>query len=256
MTSTEFRRGAIDASGCIGEGWRLVTRNLGLYIGMCIVTMVLIGCVPIISSLLMGPMMGGFAYVVLRDMRDEPIDFGMLFKGFEKFLPLMILGVIQAIPGIIFQVLQWTVDLGRLMSGRMDTDTQFYQSSGVGSAALLVPFIIVMIGIFLAIMVWHAALLFAIPLIIEQDLGVGEAIKQSLAAVFGNLGGIIVLIILGGFVALLGILALCFGLLVAMPVVWAANVFAYRQVFPLIEQNFNMAPPPPTVYGDFGQGMN
>jgi hypothetical protein len=43
---------------------------------------------------------------------------------------------------------------------------------------------------------------------------------------------------------------------VAIPVIWGANVFAYRQVFPLIEQNFNMNPPLPTAYGsDFGSGM-
>jgi hypothetical protein len=41
----------------------------------------------------------------------------MLFNGFERFLPLMILGLIQAIPGIIFQIVQSTVDLSRIAIG-------------------------------------------------------------------------------------------------------------------------------------------
>ena len=96
---------------------------------------------------------------------------------------------------------------------------------------------------------------FAIPLILERDLGVFDAIKFSAKAAFSNLGGLIVLMILGGLVGILGVLALCLGIFVAIPVIYAANAFAYRQVFPLIEQNFNLAPPPPTEYGNFGSGM-
>ncbi len=256
MNSLNYRRGAIDASECIGGAWGLVTRNIGLYIGMGIVTMVLIGCIPILNIVLLGPMMGGFAYVVLRDMRDEPVDFGMLFKGFEKFVPLMVIGLIQAIPGIIIQILQWTVDVGRLMAGGATWGTDFYQSSTPSfDAAMMGPFLIVVIGLILFSIVWHMAMIFAIPLVVEHDLSVGEAIKQSLEATFGNIGGIIVLIILSALVAILGMLAICVGLLVAVPVIWAANVFAYRQVFPAFEQNLNMNPPPPTAYSDFGSGM-
>jgi hypothetical protein len=70
------------------------------------------------------------------------------------------------------------------------------------------------------------------------------------------MGGIILLMILGGLVGLLGFIALCLGIFVAIPGVWAANVCAYRQVFPLLDGRFNMNPPLPTAYGSsFGQGM-
>src|SRR5690242_14590825 len=100
MTSVQYQRGAIEASDCIGSAWTLVTRNFFLYVGGCIVLLLLIGCIPVLNWILFGPMMGGFYYLVLRDMRDEPVDFGMLFKGFDKFLPLMIVGLIQIAPSI------------------------------------------------------------------------------------------------------------------------------------------------------------
>ena len=55
--------------------------------------------------------------------------------------------------------------------------------------------------------------------------------------------------------ALAGVLALCIGIFFVIPIIYAANAFAYRQVFPWVRDNFNMAPPPPTAYGDFGSGM-
>ncbi len=247
MTNINPQRSAIDASACVRNAWELVKRNLGLYIGVGLVTILLISCVPFVNFLLIGPVMGGFSYIVLRDMHDEPLDFGMLFKGFEKFIPLMVIGLIQAIPAIVFQILQWTTDLSRLAAGSGGSEPL--------QTGLMLGLITVFFVYFIFQLLWNAALIFAIPLIMEHDIGVLEAIKFSFAAVFGNLGGIIVLSILCGLVGLLGFIALCFGIFVAIPVVWTANVFAYRQVFPMIEQNFNIMPPPPNAYGDFGQGI-
>lgn len=262
MTYIEFQRGAISPGDCIGGGWNVVSTRFGMYLGIGLLTLILIGCIPLVNLFLMGPVLGGFYYVVLRDMRGEPVDFGMMFKGFERFVPLMVVGLIQSIPGIIFQIMQYTVDLARLAgldklspAGRGD----FYQASSpdVGIATgLSLVFILFVIGFSLFSIVWNLAFQFAVPLIIEHDLGVGEAIKLSISAALGNLGGMIVLMLLEGLVAILGVLAICVGFFVAVPVIYAANAFAYRQVFPLIDQNFNMSPPPPNAYGSsFGSEM-
>jgi len=256
MTNIQFQSGAINPGDCIGNAWELVKRNLGLYIGTGLVTILMISCIPLVNFFLLGPMMGGFAYIVLRDMRDEPVEFGMLFKGFEKFVPLMIVGVIQAIPGIIFQIVQWTIDLTQLAVDMNGSSGNFYQSNDFEplQTGLVFGMVIIFLVYFIFQMIWNAVLIFAIPLIMEHDIGVIEAIKTSLSAVFSNIGGVIVIMILGGLVGLLGFLVLCVGIFVAIPVMFAANAFAYRQVFPFIDQQrFNMAPPPPTAYG-FGGG--
>lgn len=256
MNYPEHNSGAISPGDCIGNAWELVKRNLGLYIGMGLITLILIGCIPIINFFLIGPVLAGFYYVVLRDMRDEPVDFGMMFKGFEKFVPLMLIGLIQSIPGVIFQILQLTIDVARLVnlprtgSGGVD----FFQGGNSEIATgLMILGIVVGLVFFVIMIFWTIAFQFAIPLAMEHDLGVVDAIKLSAKGGFSNFGGIIVLYILGGLVGLLGFLALCLGYFVAVPVIYAAFAFAYRQVFPAaFEQQFNMTPPPPTAYGDFG----
>ncbi len=258
MMNVEFMRGGIDAGGCISNAWNLIKQNFGLYLGVAIVSMILAGCIPCISLFLVGPILAGVYYVVLRDMRGEPIEFGMMFKGFEKFVPLMVIGIIQSIPEIIGQILRITADVGRigLTGAGGDRNFDFFQNDA--GTAIATGFIVLIVIIALVIMVfaivWRVLLFFAIPLVLEYDLGVMDAIKLSARAATGNVGGLVFLFILEFFVALLGILALCVGLFVAIPVIYIANAFAYRQVFPLIEQRFNMTPPPPNEYG-FGGGQ-
>lgn len=258
MFSTQYQKGAIDPGGCVSQAWELVKRNFGLYIGVGLVTMILISCIPFVNFFLLGPMMGGFAYIVLRDLRNEPIDFGMLFKGFEKFVPLMVLGLIQAVPGILFQIFQYAVDISSFLTGRGSSSPDFYQGTDPGLSALqtgaITGIVIVFIGYMVFQMIWNAALTFAIPLVVERNTSIGEAITLSLGAVFSNLGGLIVLVILNALVGLLGVLACGVGIIVALPVTFAAYVIAYRQVFPSFEgSSVNTSPPPPDAYGNFGQ---
>lgn len=260
MSEVAFVSGAIDAGDCVSRAWGLVSRRMGLYIGIALVAFVLLGCIPFANALLIGPMMGGFYYIVLRDLRDEDVEFGMLFKGFEKFLPLMVVGLIQSAPGLVLTVVQYAMEFMRLASGssRGRGDIDFYQSSGSAlDTGLSMAFLIFVIIMVVVGMVWAIVLTFAVPLVMEQNLRVGEALMTSAKAAFGNLGGLILLIILNAMVALLGLLAICVGLIVAIPVIYGANAVAYRYVFPYVDrQNDNMAPPPPTAYGSgtYGTG--
>ena len=261
MTNLQFETGAINPTDCIGNAWTQVTAKFGMYLGMGLVTLILVSCIPLISMFLLGPVVGGFYYVALKDMRGEPVEFGMLFRGFDKFVPLMVIGLIQSIPAVIFQIIRFVGNIAQFASST-STGSQrgdFFQPSaadlglgqGIGIAMVLVAIVFAIISI-----VWAIALQFAIPIALENDIGAIEAIKLSISAATSNLGGLIVLIILAVLVGLLGMLALCIGLFVAIPVIWVANAFAYRQVFPLIERNLNFNPPPPNAYGgNFGSGM-
>jgi uncharacterized membrane protein len=104
--------------------------------------------------------------------------------------------------------------------------------------------------------VLRISLYFALPLIMEKQLGVGDAIKLSFSAGWANFGGIFLLSLLEGLMAIAGVLACGIGLLFVMPILYAANAFAYRQVFPDSTPNMNYAPPSPAAYGsNFGQGQ-
>ncbi|HMT08329.1 MAG TPA: hypothetical protein PKA82_10020 [Pyrinomonadaceae bacterium] len=265
MKHISFESGAIRAGDCVSNAWNQMSAKFGLYLGVGLVTYIMVGCIPIVSIFLFGPVMAGFYYVSLKDMRGEPVEFGMLFRGFDKFLPLMIIGLLQSIPAIIIQILRFVSDFASLMgSGGFGSPPSrrgdFFQSSGLPdfglSEGLMIGLAIVGVILFLISIVWAIVFRFAIPLAMEHDLGVTDAIKLSASAAFSNIGGIILLFLLYIVVALLGVLALCIGIFVAIPVIWIADAFAYRQVFPLIEQRMNFEPPPPTAYGSsFGQGL-
>lgn len=270
MTNIQYYKGAIDATGCISNSWNLVSTNYGLYLGICALatlTMLILSCIPCLNVLVIGlvnaPLIGGIYYVVLRDMRGEPIDFGMMFKGFEKFVPVMIVGFVQAVPTIIFTILQYALDLTRVATqilGQQGIGTgDFYQSSGGTELAiaggLLAVYLVVVVAYLLIAIAWYISFAFAIPLVIEHNIGAIEALQLSAKAGWGNFGGLIVLAILGGLIALAGFIALCIGILFVIPIIYAAQAFAYRQVFPAINAptTYN-TPPPPTEYGgSFGQ---
>jgi uncharacterized membrane protein len=263
MFMPQFMPGAIDAGDCISNAWNMLKNNYGMYLGIAIVAILLTGCIPCLNIFIMGPIMGGVYYVVLRDMRGESVDFGMMFKGFEKFVPLMVIGLIQAIPGVIAQILRFTIDLGQLglSGGRGSGDFQFFQAAerdaALAGGLVIVAAIVGILFFFIAI-AWWALTFFAVPLAMEYDLGAIDALKLSARAATSNVGGLILLFIFTILLMIVGLLLLCVGtFLLSVPVMYLANAFAYRQVFPLLEQNnFNMGPPPPAAYGTgFGSGM-
>ena len=264
MTNLSYNSGAIDVSGCVGNAWELVKRNIGLYIGVNLVGMLLIlvvSCIPFAGLFLTAPLMGGLVYIALRDTNNEPIEFGMMFKGFERFVPLMVVGLIQGIPGLIFTIFRFTFDIANIftqMGNRGGRRGDFFQAADLSGlmAGLSALVIIVSLGFIVFSIVWTLLFFFSIPLVIDRNMGPIDAIKLSASAAMSNLGGLILLLILGALINILGMIVLCFGLLVSIPVTWVANTVAYRMVFPMLNPTYRTTPPPPTSYGStFGQGM-
>ncbi len=256
MYKPQFIRSAIDAGDCVSNAWSLIKPNYWLFFGISLVTYLLIACIPCLNVFLMGPVMGGFYYTALRAMRGEPIDFGMMFKGFEKFLPLMVVGLIQSIPTMIYQGFDITIRFSNfgiesLLSGAGsesgEFDPRILLASGYVVVIVVIAFLLMVFS-----MIWAITFAFAVPIMMEQDLASPlEALKLSARASWSNVGGIILLGIFSVLLAFAGVLALCIGVFFVLPIVWVAWAFAYRQVFPLDSSYTppNIMPPPPTAYG-------
>lgn len=264
MINIQHNSGAIDASGCISRGWDLIKNNYWMYLGITLIAAIMISCIPIANLFLFGPVMVGVYYTLLREMRGEPVEFGMMFKGFEKFVPAMAAGLIQNIPGIIFQIFQWTFDIGsRIMMSRPGRGGRDIFQSGGGEpdlgplAAFTGIYLIIIVAFLLFSIVWHIAFIFVMPLIAEHEIGPIEAIKVSARAGFSNVGGLILLLILQTLIAIAGVIALCVGVFFVMPLLYAATAVAYRQVFPDINPSaYRDVPPSPDAYGStYGRGQ-
>jgi len=255
-----FNSGAIKASDCISDAWELIKDNYWMFWGMAMLGVVLLGCIPCVNVFLAGPLMVGIYIAVLTKMRGGVVTFDMLFKGFEKFVPAMVVGLIQNIPEIISTVLRFTINLADLgLKSRGGRDFDFFAPSDMAPAlagGLIVLIIIVVLASIAFGIAWHITFMMALPLLAEHDLGPMEAIKLSARAGWSNPGGIIVLAILQFLIMLLGVLALCIGWLFVIPVIIVSNFIAYRMVFPETSQNsvYNEPPRPDYYGGSFGAG--
>src|SRR6266850_5600483 len=100
--SIEFRRNAVEPMECIRAGWNLIRNQYWLFVGMTAVGVMIGSVVPL--GLLMGPMMCGLYLAQLQTRRGQPIEFGILFKGFDFFGDSLIATLLHMIPAIVIIV--------------------------------------------------------------------------------------------------------------------------------------------------------
>src|SRR4051812_15369261 len=94
-----FNRNVVQPMECLKAGWALVKEQYWLFVGIMAVGILIAGVVPM--GILMGPMMCGIYLVLLQHMRGRPIEFGMLFKGFDYFVESLIATLLQFVPVLL-----------------------------------------------------------------------------------------------------------------------------------------------------------
>ena len=109
MTTPEipYKRKAVDPVECIKAGWELVKPQYWLFVGMTFVAFFIGSAVPL--GILMGPMMCGIYLTCFARRRREPVEFGLLFKGFDFFGPSVIATLLHALPIIAILVPTYTL---------------------------------------------------------------------------------------------------------------------------------------------------
>ena len=233
---TSFNSGVVSPVECLKAGWAAIKDRYWLFLGVTLVATLLGGAVPIV---LIGPMMCGLYMCLLAKMRREPIEFGLLFKGFDYFVPALVAAAIQIVPVLVLVI------LGDLIFFAFTFAVMPHDRGE--SLPLIFWFGLTVFVIFAMIvsLVIHAIFLFAYPLIVDRRLSGWEAIKTSYRAVLKNLGGIVGLIFLNVGLGIVGFLCCFVGVYFVLPVTYAAYAAAYRQVFPETSMNFPPSPPPP-----------
>jgi uncharacterized membrane protein len=237
----EFRRGVVAPLECIKEGWALIKEQYWLFFGITIVGMLIGGALPIV---LMGPMMVGVFISFQARQRNEPVEFGLLFKGFDQFVAGLIATVIKMIPIIILMVPYYIFMVAMMVS----TMPKHEGSPDEGRAFVMSFFgveIVFAVTIMIVSVVIEIFFMLAYPLIADKKLSGLEAVKLSFRAGKANFGGILGLILLNGLFAIVGVLCCIIGVYFYLPVAWAAQAVAYRRIFPDTGTNFPAPPPPP-----------
>ncbi|MDR3213853.1 MAG: hypothetical protein LBT71_08075 [Azoarcus sp.] len=205
------------------EGWGLFREAPGLWIGICVVLMLIniaMPLVPIIGGLatsLLFPVFGAGLILGCRSLEsDETLAFGHLFAGFQNnFGRLLAVGALYLL-GLIIIFIPVGFGIGF-----------FAGTAGGGDAGLLFA---ILVGALLAIPLFMS-IWFAPALVALHDLTAFEAMKLSFRACLRNLLPFLIYGLALIVLAVLATLPIGLGWLLLMPVAVCSLYASYRDIF-------------------------
>lgn len=239
----EFKRNVVEPIECVKSGWNLIRSQYWLFVGMTLVGMLIGSVVPL--GILMGPMMCGIYLALLKTRRGEPIEFGLLFKGFDYFGDAVIATVLHMIPIVVVIVPTYIL----FYVGMFAVITTGSQNGGPNPGALLGffgLFAVVWLVLAVVLIVLSVVFTFTYPLIVDRRLSGLNAVKLSIRAALANFWRLLGMLLITGLLSFAGLFLCYVGIFLAMPIGLAAIASAYEQVFGLGQAEANLPPPPPS----------
>lgn len=239
----EFKRNAVEPVECIKAGWELIKSQYWLFVGMTVVGVLIGSVVPL--GILMGPMMCGIYLALFKTRRGEPIEFGLLFKGFDYFGDAVIATLLHMIPIVIVVVPSYILMYVGMFAivGISGNNGEPNPGAFMGFFGFLIIFWLVIV---ILLIVLSVAFSFAYPLIVDRRLSGLNAVKLSIKAAMANFWRLLGMLLLTGLLSCLGLVLCYVGIFLIMPISFGAIAKAYEQVFGLGEIQSNLPPPPPS----------
>jgi uncharacterized membrane protein len=243
----------LDLIGCITSGWDLLKDHLSvLFVATLFYLLIeaaagVLGKIPLVGPMISlgnfiitGPLVGGLFYLFLRVHRNEPVQVGNMFDGFTRAFGQLFLGTL--IPGLailaclipflailivkLMPIASQLTQLAHLQPGQVPDKA----TMDALFSALLVSS---PVGLLCAIPAMYLSVCwkFTLPLIIDQQMDFGAAMKASWKMVNKHWWQVFGLIILIDLLNVAGFCACCVGLLFTIPTGMAALMIAYETIF-------------------------
>lgn len=236
----QFKSRVIKPVECFKEGWELIKNRYWFFFGVTFVGFFIAGLVPFF--ILMGAMLCGIYYVLGEQYEGREPEFGDLFKGFQVFLPSLIATAVWAVPLTIGFLIGY-IPLIALQFSMQDGNPPEPEMVIYTLTFFLIVFAILMIlWIFI-----HPFLMLVYQLVMDKKMSGIAALKLSFRGVWGNLGGMVGLLVLNMLAYTAGALLCGIGAYFVLPLIFANTYIAYRKIFPA-SSNRNFDPPPPNAY--------
>lgn len=239
-----FQRNAVQPLECIKGAWALIKDQYWLFVGLAAVAMLVGSAVPF--GILLGPMMCGLHLTYFKRMRNEPFEFGLLFKGFDYFGPSLIATLLHIIPILIIVVPAYLAFYFAFILSIAVQGNEPNPAAMLGVMGMFAIFWLVMIVIIVFISIGFT---FSYPLIVDRKLQAIDSIRWSFKAAMANFWRILGMSLLTALLGFAGLLLCYVGAFLVFPIQYGAIAVAYRQVFGLSDPNqfvSNLPPPPPT----------
>ena len=183
--------------------------------------------VPFGQFIVSGPLMGGVYLIYLKRLRGEPATVGEMFEGFNRsFLPLFLVYLFMTLIMFAAAIPMVIAIIAAVFGGLIE-------ASQTGN----IPFLSIIIGVAASlfsciVMAALGGMLgFSIPLAMDRGMDAGEAFSATWRVTKNCWGKCLGLMLVLGLVGIAGFLALCFGMLVTVPLTFAMIAVAYEQLF-------------------------
>ena len=212
----------LDIGDCVGRGWALLKSNLGLMVGATfLVALISNGCGiipilgPILGLIINGPLYGGLYWLVLRLIRGEEASLGDAFAGFSRAFGQLVL--VMVVTGLLAGC-SAILAIAAAVLGATET-IPLAAAVALGVIGMVPP-------IYLSIC-WA----FALPLVADKQIDFWSAMQLSRKQVSRHWWAVFGLMIVGGLLVLLGLLACLVGVLITLPLFLGAIMYAYEDIF-------------------------
>jgi uncharacterized membrane protein len=230
-----------------GRGWSWITRGFWHFktdpLAWILIFLVLLGIsivlglIPIIGGLansLLWPLFAaGLMYGAREQERGNKLRIAHLFAGFRENLePLAIVGLLSLGGSILIGILILGMFLGSLMPMLQMNPGGLQAQDPATLAQVLGPGVLIglLVGLLLFIPL-SMAMLFSPALVLLDDMGPMEAIKQSFLGSLMNMLPLSVYGLAALGLLFLGAIPLGLGLLIVWPILTAAIYAAYRDIY-------------------------
>ena len=105
IENIQFNKSAISVGECVSKGWEIVKPNYLMFLAIGILAVIL-GCIPVVSWFLVGPIFVGVYAALLKQYQGEQAGFWLNDVGFQQILSGAGRWTIAHIPGGSFEFLQ------------------------------------------------------------------------------------------------------------------------------------------------------
>jgi uncharacterized membrane protein len=80
----------------ISEGWNLVSQDMGFFALLTLVFLVIniVAGSTVLGVVLIGPLQVGYFHILVQRLRGQPAGIGDIGRGFELFVPAMLVGIL------------------------------------------------------------------------------------------------------------------------------------------------------------------
>jgi len=238
-------KSTFDIGRAISDGWKLISKYLGYYIGAGVITVVigmLVGFIPfagsLVTNLILSPCFTASAIFITWQISKGYgwTDFGDMFKGFSYATPVVISTLIQAFVMVVigllcfFSLIPDLIDLWQMSQGsgafqNQDEIRALVQSIFLNPKNILL-FCLFILAMLLISVVWA----FKIHFIVIYKMDAWPAMELSRRISSHNLLRLVGLFILIGLIVIVSALPCGVGLLFSLPLSIGAMYSAFAQI--------------------------